>query len=237
MSVVKGIANEIISLAAKASPANVQLFQMAMDDLQGVIGQRCVPIVDLFRDGVRLVGDVLQSILPNMSDMRDALAPLRQSFAEIRSAIEPLAPIIKDVIMVSFNMLAMTLKGLAVSITMALAPLNAMMEVARDIGLLGKPEALKSSVGAAAKPASYSSIADVAKNAQQRAFSQGYGPNAKKESTPIKQLVETAKDILAWLTQKKEQVEAAKETVSNAADIATNAAGWLAKRAMDAIGF
>ena len=84
---IKSVTESLVSMAAKASPGQFHLFEMAVDDVQGVIGQSFLPVLAMMRDGVRLFGDVLATILPNANEVTEALRTAREAFNLIGSNI------------------------------------------------------------------------------------------------------------------------------------------------------
>jgi len=98
--IFKGITETLTSFAAKASPGQFRLFEMAVEDTQAVIGHTFLPVLELMREGVRLTGDVLANFLPNSSEMREALTEVRSAMssaaAEIRRALGELGPEVRS---------------------------------------------------------------------------------------------------------------------------------------------
>src|SRR5262249_53014547 len=107
---LQDITTTLTSMAAKASPGQFKLWTVALDDVQGVIGQSFLPVLELMREGVRLFGDVLANILPNTSEVRGALSGLRGAFreigAEIRKVFAELGPTIRDMLIEKIKTLA-----------------------------------------------------------------------------------------------------------------------------------
>lgn len=85
--IVKDIVATLTGFAAKASPAVFKQFQVAIEDVQGVIGQRFVPVLEVMTDFVRLFGDVLHTILPDIQTMRAMVAPIRMFFSALREEL------------------------------------------------------------------------------------------------------------------------------------------------------
>src|SRR5207302_2424404 len=80
----------LFSWTQLASPAQFKQFQIAIEDVKAVIGSALLPVLELFREGVRLVGDVLANIIPNFSEVRAAMSPLFDAFTELGNSIREL---------------------------------------------------------------------------------------------------------------------------------------------------
>jgi hypothetical protein len=152
-----------VGAAQLANPAVVERLTMAFRDVGAVIGHSVLPIVELFTRGVRLLGDFLASILPSQAEMAKLTKALEPAFQGLREIMTALAPLIADVlsgvlkgVIWLVSELAKGLKWLADRIKDALAYLG-----------IASNKPLLSSVGAAASPASFVSIADLGARAQQ----------------------------------------------------------------------
>lgn len=86
-----------MSTVGKLSPGAMQRFNYALDDVQAVIGKALLPVINLMTDGLRLVGDVLNSILPSTDDMTAALSPIEEIFDTLRETFTEMAPVLKEV--------------------------------------------------------------------------------------------------------------------------------------------
>lgn len=106
----RDITGTLVDFAAKASPGVFRTWTKALEDVQGVIGQAFVPVLEVMRDGVRLFGDVLANVLPNMSEVRAALGEFRNEFAgfgtEIRDILREIGPQIRGLVISGLQQLA-----------------------------------------------------------------------------------------------------------------------------------
>lgn len=153
------------------SPATAERFERAMMDITAVIGDTFAPIMDLATDGLRLFGDVLASILPTAGEMREVLQPLFGSLQEMREAITPIAPLIKDEVV-------SVLKGLAAAVAIAADQISIFAEGIKYASYLlpwtpssGKP--LASATGMAATSASFVGGEERGRSAYAAAFAAG----------------------------------------------------------------
>lgn len=101
-AVLKGILETLTSFAGKASPASIMMFQYAIEDVQAVIGGSFLPVLRLMRDGVRLFGDTLATILPNFRQVGEAMTVFTNAFHEanmqIRASLAVIGPQIRTVL-------------------------------------------------------------------------------------------------------------------------------------------
>jgi len=117
---VEKVANVVIGLAAKASPMAFERFQLAVDDTQAIIGRVFVPVLEQATQGVRLVADVLASVLPTQQEMRAVMRELDPVFKSLRESATEIAPIIRDVAVVHLKAAAIALKVFADHIQMVI---------------------------------------------------------------------------------------------------------------------
>lgn len=139
--------NTAVQLAAKAQPGRVKLLQLALDDTAATIGHRMVPIVELLTRVVRGLGDILNSVLPSTEEFRSALAPIGEAFEDFKSAMRPIAVIIKTNLSVGLSLLGDLLRGAATAIKVLTEPLG---QLANFAGLK-----MTSTEGAAARSVSF----------------------------------------------------------------------------------
>ncbi len=99
-AILKDITETLVSFAAKASPAQFAMWQMALEDVQGVIGQSFLPVLELMRNSVRLFGETLANLLPSEGEVYDALKQLREGFQEfaksVREVLKDIGPTIRQ---------------------------------------------------------------------------------------------------------------------------------------------
>ena len=69
--VVPGVVAGGIAAVGARSPATMERFERALLDVTAVIGETFTPILEVVTEGVKLFGDVLASILPDASEMRE----------------------------------------------------------------------------------------------------------------------------------------------------------------------
>lgn len=183
-----------VALAAKAQPGVVKRFGLALDDTAAVIGHRLVPIVELMTKVVRGIGDILHTVLPSTQDMRAALAPLGDAFADIKQSLADVAPLIKDALLVGLKLFGEFLKLIAKGV-------RGLVNLARSFGLLSGTGKLQSSMGLAARPAHFTSPDEYAKSIYQAAFSQGYDPQktTADNTSKILEVLTFIKDVLVGI--------------------------------------
>lgn len=159
-----------------ANPGAVERFNIAMKDTVAVVGHALTPVLEILTGVVRLVGDVLASILPSAEEMREILKPVSEALKELREDIKPLIPILRDQLYIGLKMFAEAVK-------LAMIPMKVMYKLLG--GLLGAGEELKSSVGAAARSISFTTQEAFAKSVYQAAFKNTQGAGEAKPTKPI----------------------------------------------------
>ena len=215
-----------VQLANVANPASVEQFNMALADIQGVIGQRLVPVVELATEIARDWGDVIANMLPSTQDVRNLLDELRPSIDEVKEAMLELAPIVKEVGKVGLKEMALTLK----TVVQGAKPfLDVMVQAAHGLQTLLFGEDLgpgkATARGAAAGPAKIQGLEDLSNDIITSAFKIGR-PEAED---PQKQLtggilaltiaVDNARKFLEdTFGQGKAALKGAKEGLDVAAD-------------------
>ena len=96
-----------VSLSRIANPAQATLYEMAVNDLYGVLGQKLTPVVELATEAVRMFGDFLASVLPSSKEIRAALAPFKDALNAIKAALIAAVPIIRNFLLGALYYLAM----------------------------------------------------------------------------------------------------------------------------------
>jgi hypothetical protein len=180
----------LTQMAGLASPASLMLFNHALEDTQAVIGRAFVPVLDTMRDGVRLFGDVLASILPDTVEVNSVLVEAKAAFNEFRGSVSEamgeFGPVIKTGLLVVIKALG----DAAVWTMRQLRPLVTWIgDFFRPIReALGLSSEARSSVGAAARSANFSSFDEYSRKLQLAAFA---GPSgASPEVRATNQVVE-----------------------------------------------
>lgn len=168
--ILKDITTSLVQFAAKASPGQFRMWTMALEDVQGIIGQTFLPILELMRDGVRLFGDVLANILPSFSEMREVMAPLREAFRDFTS-------IVKEFLLISGPDIRNELLNTANYIVKWLSVLLRKIGDMFDPGTFkeGDDDQLRSSVGAASRAVWMGGMEEYAKQLQMAAYAEPGG--------------------------------------------------------------
>lgn len=184
---LKTLIDVSVDLGGKASPIALERFTMAVDDAQAVLGKVFVPVLELVTDSVRLLGDVFATILPSTKEVREALSPLADYLKNLRDVFAAIAPIIKDYFTVS-------LKALGIALQVATYPLKLFTDALRAVGVIGNAK-LNSSVGAAARPASFTNVDSYLKDSYAKAFSLGDQKEENPLVSPLETLVKEVTEI------------------------------------------
>lgn len=183
---VSNFIDQIKELVEVANPEVVEMFNAALRDIKGVIGQSLTPIIQALIPLIRMWGDFIASIIPSASQVNGIMQSLQPLFDDFRAELADLAPIIKMVVDWTIKLAAVI-----VQFTVYLLHLyNTIMKMLRQqtIEALGLPQApggagsgrfSGSSVGAAARQASFTGIEQLGKDLQLAAFSKGLDPSVR----------------------------------------------------------
>ena len=198
-----------------AAPGTMNRFNIAVEDVSGVIGQRLAPLFEqVLIPAIRLFGDFLQSVLPDAHDFREALAPLGELLDALREALAPVAAVIKDVLVVGLKILGEALKILVAIIK----------PILEFFGLLGTDKKLLPSEGAKARPIRFEDPLSAAKSVYQAAYLNVGAQGPDKQKTKIDQVLDEFKVSNATL-----------KAISDVVKNILGAVGAAAKSVWDAI--
>ncbi len=184
-SAVIGAAQKTVALAAVNNPAVAERFQRSLLDAEGVIGNRLVPVVEMMTKGMRMVGDVLQTILPSERDVAVAMSELDPAINELREACADLAPLMKQTFRDALEVTAFALHEFAETVHVATAFLG-----------LNTGKSLQSSLGMAASQASTVGIEDISKRAIEAAYGQGAGGPQDRTASSAEKILKLLEEQL-----------------------------------------
>ncbi len=123
-AVIGSILSTLTGFAAKASPGQMTMLTMAIDDTQAIIGQSFLPMMELMREAIKFVGDTIATIIPSYDEVQSALAGVRYAFQqvgnEVKNFLQEFGPTIKV-------MLVNSIKLLGIAATMAAQGLTALI--------------------------------------------------------------------------------------------------------------
>lgn len=197
---VRDILSSLTSMSSLASPALFEQWQIALEDTQAVIGRAFLPVLDMMRQGVRLVGDAFATILPNFSEMQSVLAPLIGAWNELKTSLydmlEEIGPMIRTGLVIALRLASDALTVVVRGINQFVRGLHMLLRPLMDfLGLAQLSSGgLRSSVGAAARPAQISGLDQYREQLQLAAFTMP-ATDAGKELQPMEQAVAYLHDI------------------------------------------
>lgn len=219
---IRGIVESMTSLAKVANPGVFRSWQIALEDIQGVIGRMFVPVLIMMRDAVRFVGDALATMLPNSSDVAAAIQPIKEAWKSIKDSladvIGTIGPMIRDNLIVALNMLA---KMIRIVVDAHVWAINTVMKAARAFGLVGKQngaENMQSSVGAAARAPQFTQMEEYLKQIQLAAYTIP-AEEGKVSEKEVPNLVSLIKDQVDKVITLLEKFTDPKQIVQNAQSI------------------
>ncbi len=172
IAIFNKMTDSIASFVAVASPGVFHQWQIVLQDIAGVIGQTLTPALVLLRDAFRFFGDILATLLPTAQELTEMLTPLRDIFDEfaqsVRELLDEMGPELKFAINIVFGMI---IAGFMVLFKIASDFMRLVTAIHSLLGIKYEPTEIKSSVGAAARPAHFSSLEEFEKGFQQAALS------------------------------------------------------------------
>lgn len=192
-----------------ASPGTMERFQIILNDTIAVIGQSLVPVIEVVGSILRTFGDVLKTVLPPASSLREILKPIGDAFRELAEALAPVFAIMKDVIIVN-------LKAMGVAIQILLLPIKMLAAVIK--ALLGEETRLADSRGAAVRNISFTTQEAGLRSVYQAAYRSGTD-GEDKHTVPgwLQTINETLNKISGFVKSIADKIGASKETIKTAA--------------------
>lgn len=200
---MKSILDTLVSFSAKASPSRFKLFQMAVEDVQAVIGQSFLPVLDMMRASIRLFGDVLATILPSTGEIDDALGMFRASlyelFETIRESVSEFGPMIREFFIANLKLLGIVLSVVALHVQVLVQAFSLLISPLRILGsLFGIEDGMRSSLGATARPAQFAGIEQYQQSLQTTSFAEPGAITANQVPSMVQQLVGFTQTIAEW---------------------------------------
>lgn len=188
---LKGLGHEAVRLAGVFSPAHLKQFEMATGMVQATIGRRLVPVLELFTEVTRGLAEVLANVLPSADDVREAVAPLKVAFAELKESMILLAPVIRDSITHNIRILGAALQALDVQLTPILMGM-------RLLGMTNdrKPPNSPDLPGMASK---FTGVEDVGRELAKQFSDMSFAMGKDKKSDPQQQAADRLASIDAFL--------------------------------------
>lgn len=170
-----------------ANPAVANLFNETLKDITAVIGHTLTPYLEQATQVVRIFGDFVSAVLPTSAEMREMLRGFDPVIKQLRTTMEQLAPVVKDVFIASLKMvvdaflwaskqIASISDKLFGRLAIGWAVLMGDMEKARALSLAGGGPPLPTSFGAAAHQASFASAGQYGQNLILGALQAGTSP-------------------------------------------------------------
>jgi type VI secretion system secreted protein VgrG len=178
-------------LVSKANPAVMKRFTLAFDDMEAVVGHRLTPVMETATKITREIGDVLATVLPNTSEMRDVLAPLGDTFKDVVQATKPLIFAMKEGLSAALHELATTVQFTA-GVTSGAT--EHWRQWAKRMGM-----EMESSMGAAARPAKVQGIESYLNSAYASALSSGGNDPGQQTAKNTKEATDILKEVREFL--------------------------------------
>jgi hypothetical protein len=174
--ILEDITTTMVSLSKVASPGQFHMWEVALTNFQGVIGRTFLPVLEMMREGVRLLGDTMANILPDSEEVRGAMSEFRQAFAQMgkewREMLREVGPMIREVLIDAIRQLSHWLAVAARATMMWVSALRGVFG-GRASGIwswLNRRGDLRSQEGAGAQPAAMTSLSEYGKQLQLAAF-------------------------------------------------------------------
>lgn len=193
--------NYVASFVGVSSPAAIKRMNDAWDDMYAVIGNRLEPYLNAFTDGLRIMADFLQTILPSQKEVNEVMKEYQPMLRDIRELLGDIAPLIRDE-------LTKVLQGGIIVVRKFSSAVKELIEVLRNIpgaekylGKAGVHTPLQSSIGMAARGGSIVSGDQLAQSAIIAAMSAGMSPAERT----ARSTEETARLMAELVEQRKKE--------------------------------
>ena len=201
---IKGILGTMTMFAAKMSPAQFKMMSMAVEDFQATIGQAFLPIMQMMTKVIRDLGDIFANLLPNTSEVMDAIGPLSDAIDDMMDSFKDLAaevgPLIRDVLISALRVLGNIAAGTARMITLLVQGLKFLLGPIMD--LLGYTEEGRAPRHRqlAARPAHIGGVEEYQRQLQIAAFTQP-GLAKAKEDMPkhVSRIAQIMENLDKWM--------------------------------------
>lgn len=170
------------------APAEAEMFNNALKDLNAVIGEQLVPITRVARDIIRYFADALATFTPIVRGfIEDGIEKLRPAFQQLQRGFEAVLPKILPVVQLIGEVLVTALEQLLKPITWVIEKIADLGEALND--LLGLDAVkLGDSRGKAAASASVTNVQGVLSKAQSSAFGLGSESKTDKQISLLGQI-------------------------------------------------
>jgi len=100
----------IPKLVEAFNPVAVEKFDYILKDVTAVIGDRLQPVLEIVGEGFRLMGDVLESVLPGQEEMAQTMKPLKEALDSLRMAFGDMVPFIRGALLAGLESFAKSLQ-------------------------------------------------------------------------------------------------------------------------------
>ncbi len=186
LAIAAGVAALAFKSVSLASPGTMERLNLAFEDTLAVVGQALVPAFEFMTSIIRTVGDVLASILPPASSLREIFQPIAEMFRSLMEALAPIAKFIQTV-------LTMALKALAIALQVLMLPIQFLVGIIK--GLIGEEEKLASSVAAAVRNITFTTSDAFQKAAYTAAYKNSAGTGDGEYQSPLAGISDTLRGI------------------------------------------
>jgi hypothetical protein len=192
---IGSITESLTSMAGKASPGTVRQLSIAMEDFQATVGQAFLPVVELMTQVTRDLGDIVANVVPDLSEVQDALGPVRDAWNDLKVALKEIAPLLHDLFVVQMKLWG---TELAVVIEQVAFMTRALVELADAFGLIDHSRQEKTRT-AAARPATLGSIEEYQRRLQLETASAGRGGGPESVPGNVATMVTMMREIHKWI--------------------------------------
>lgn len=183
---------------AAFAPAEAELFNEALRDLNAVIGEQLVPVTRAARDVIRWVGDALDGLTPLFRGLiEDGLDKLRPVFSTLGETFQRLMTFAQPFLQLFGEVFVEVLGFVATQVEHAAASFNSLLESLRLF--LGLPEfKMGNALGKAATSVSTTSVQAFGSRIDQEAFRLGSSNPQERQAN----LLEGVADLLRNLPKR-----------------------------------
>lgn len=186
----------IVALTRVSNPGKVELMTQALEDFEGVVGRFVAPIVDGLTERFRLWGDTMATILPSSAAMRELAEAFDPVMKEFRKTLAEIGPLIKDVLVWGLHAAAVAIRTFSEALAAVMGFIRE-SPLGRFLASLASHTGVESSVGAAARGASFVGTEDIGRNIILGALQRGTAEESAKRTADATERTAAATEIIA----------------------------------------
>ncbi len=151
--------NSVVSLAGKANPAALALWEQTLNDIMATVGYRVVPILQLMTESARWMGNALAGLLPSTSQVAGIISQLNPVIDNLKKHLLDIGPLIQQGFITALKVVVKTIETLLAATDILAKGLRPLQWTLEKTGIIekGKKPGLGETFNAAGRTASFGS--------------------------------------------------------------------------------